>query len=767
MRSRKLLTGWHFSSGDIQENVTIPHDFMLGTVRTPKSPTCADYGYFQPCKGTYTRKIEKTDAADHFLKFDGIMGLCEVYINTERVKFHPYGYTAFLCDVGRYLHDGENELRIEVDAMSQPASRWYTGAGIYREVELLTSEKDYIAPWGVTVKVLGMDGTDAQVELVTEVFSTKPQTAKLTFDIPEIGFSMVRSTWLDSGKNRFSVKTILHGIAPWTPDAPNLYTCNATLLTEESTDTASATFGIRTVACDPERGLLLNGEPIKLYGTCNHHDNGIVGAASYRSAEERRVRILKENGFNAIRCSHNPPSGMLLDVCDRMGMLVIDEIFDCWTAGKRPYDYHLWFDSYAKEDIASMVVRDRNHPSVIMWSTGNEIYERAGLCDGYHIGKMIADTIREHDDTRPLTHAFCEFWDITEYYDLARKAFDLPADQPDFWCEKIAPQAGNLDVLGYNYMTPRVDKDEKIFTSHLFTITESFPMDAVYVKSAMDKHPRLIGEFVWTGWDYFGETGLGHIIYGTDSAITWGLTEHPEHISNCGDFDICGFKKPQSYYRDAAWNKGSVHILSVDPDNFGKIKTISMWGFYDTARTWTYSGKEGKMTAVHLYTTADECELIQNGKSLGRKAPDQKGVAIFDVEYTPGKLEAIAYIDGKICGRDELSTTSTPAEMTLTLDTTGKSGKADLVFAEITLLDQNGNASWEADDEITVTAEGGRVIGTGSGKIDDEHDYTDNKCRAYHGKVLAAILPESDSLVITATTGDMSKKILIGFEKNL
>lgn len=758
MKITKLLTDWHFSGNGITEPVTLPHDFMLGTARTPDSPTWADYGYFQPCKGTYTRKIVKTASAEHFLRFDGVMGLCEVYINNEHVKFHPYGYTAFICDIGRYLHDGENDLRVEVNAMDQPASRWYTGAGIYRDVELLTSEKDYIEPWGITVKVLGVDGSDAQVEFVAEVVSSEPQTAKLTFDIPEIGFSTVRSTWLNKGKNSFSTKAVLHGVSLWTPDEPMIYTCCAALSTGESSDTSSTTFGVRTVVCDPERGLVLNGEPIKLYGTCNHHDNGIVGAASFRSAEERRVRILKENGFNAIRCAHNPASSMLLDVCDRMGMLVIDEIFDCWAVGKKDYDYHRWFDMYAKEDVASMVVRDRNHPCVIMWSTGNEIHERAGRSDGYNIGKMIADTIKENDDTRLLTHAFCHFWDNMEYNNLANETFDLPADQPDFWCEKIAPQAGSLDVLGYNYMTHRIDKDEKIFPAHLFAITESYPMDAVWVKNEMDKHTSLIGEFVWTGWDYFGETGLGHIVYDVDSAPGWGLTNHPEHISNCGDFDICGFKKSPSYYRDAAWKKGSVHILSVDPDNFGRKKAYSGWGFYDSARTWTYSGKEGRMTEVHLYTTADECELMLNGKPIGKKSPDNKGIAVFEVEYTPGKLEAVAYIDGKISGRDELCTTGMPVEVTISPDTTGKSGKTDLVFAEITLLDENGNVSWEANNEITVTAEGGKVIGTGSGKVDDEHDYTENNCRAYHGKILAAILPESDSVVIKASTEAMSAK---------
>ena len=758
MKTEKLITDWHFKGSGRDENVRIPHDFMLGTARTPDSPTWADYGYFQPCRGTYTRKIEKTSASEYFLKFDGVMGLCEVYINNERVGFHPYGYTAFICDIGRYLREGENDLRVEVDATSQPASRWYTGAGIYREVELLTAGDDYFVPFGVTVKVLGTSGDDADVEFVTDIISAEQQTAKLTFAVPEIGFSMARSTWLNKGKNRFSAKAILHGIKCWTPDEPVLYTCNVALLTDGARDDSSTAFGVRTVSCDPERGLLLNGEPIKLFGTCNHHDNGIVGAASFRSAEERRVRILKENGFNAIRCAHNPPSSMLLDVCDRMGMLVIDEIFDCWSRGKKAYDYHLWFDKYAKEDVASMVVRDRNHPSVIMWSTGNEIYERAGLCDGYNIGKMIVDTIRENDDTRPLTHAFCHFWDNWEYNDLANKTFDLPAGEPDFWCEKIAPQAGNLDVLGYNYMTHRVDKDEKIFTSHLFAITESYPLDAVMVKNAMDKHTRLIGEFVWTGWDYFGETGLGHITYDTDSAPAWGLTQYPDHISNCGDFDICGTKKPASYYRDAAWNKGSVHILSSDPDDFGRKMVISAWGFYNTARTWTYSGKEGRMTTVHLYTTADECELLLNGKSLGKKVPDQNGVAKFDVEYIPGKLEAVAYMGEEISGRDELCTTGVPTGMMITPDLTGKSGETDLVFAEINLVDENGNVAWESDDEIAVTVCGGRVLGTGSGKIDDEHDYTDSKCRAYHGRILAAILPESDSIVITAETGKQSAK---------
>lgn len=767
MISEKLLDNWNFHlnwqpwQGGDGKMVSLPHDFMLGTQRTSDSPTGADYGFFQPCKGTYVKKIIKSTAEIQLLKFDGVMGLCEVFVNDERVCFHPYGYTAFVCDIGKYLHDGENTLRVEVDASCQPASRWYTGAGIYREVELLSSAVDHFTPWGISVKILSIDGDSAQAEFSADVVSTGHQVAKIRFSVPEIGFDMVRSVQLKAGENHFSTKTVLHGISPWSPEIPTVYALDAGLVTDNCSDSATVSFGVRTVVCDPERGLLLNGKPIKLYGSCNHHDNGIVGAASYRSAEERRVRILKENGFNAIRCAHNPPSSVMLDVCDRMGMLVIDEIFDCWTSGKRACDYHLWFDKYAKDDITSMVVRDRNHPSVIMWSTGNEIFERAGKGDGYAMGRMIADTIKLNDDTRPLTHAFCGFWDNPEFNGVENGSTDLPQEQPDFWCEKIAPQAGNLDVLGYNYLTYRIPKDERIFTSHLFVVTESYPMDAVWVKSMMDSHKKLVGEFVWTGWDYFGETGIGHIVYDTDTAPGWMLTKYPEHISNCGDFSICGFKKPASYYRDAAWGREAVRILSVDPDNFGRSKAISLWGFYDTERTWSYFGKEGRTTEVQLYSIADECELWLNGKSLGKKVPNEKGVATFEVEYEPGKLEAVAYIGSEVCGKDELCTVGEAVAIQIIADITGKTGTADLIFAEIYLCDSDGNVAWMANDEVTVTVEGGRVIGTGSGKIDDEHDYTENACCAHHGRLLAAILPENKEVTVTVRTAGFKAKSVI------
>lgn len=761
MKKININKGWHFRGAGQDKAVHLPHDFMLATNRYAHSPTGADYGYFSPCEGNYFHHFTKTDAKRHLLKFDGVMGVTEVYVNGDLIKSHPYGYTAFICDMTPWLKDGDNELRVRVDANAQPGSRWYTGAGIYRDVELLTSDEDYFEPFGTTAVISSINGNEAICDITTEIYSATTQKAKLVISIPELNINQVKQVWLEAGANKFIYKVVLKDFTLWSVDEPKLYDLTLNLETANATDCEKINLGIRTVLCDAERGFLLNGEPIKLYGTCNHHDNGIVGSASYRSAEERRVRILKENGFNAIRCAHNPPSEMLLDVCDKMGMLVIDEIFDCWVSGKRNYDYHLWFDKHFVEDTISMVKRDRNHASVVMWSTGNEIFERGGKNNGYTIGKKIAQTIKEYDASRPLTHAFCHFWDNWEYGKKMDETADYPKEQMDFWCETIAPQAANLEVLGYNYMTHRVEKDAYRFPDHLIAITESYPLDVVFVKREMDKHTQLIGEFVWTGWDYFGETGLGHLDYDIEGAPHWGLRPYPEHISNCGDFSITGFKKPASYLRDAAWKKGSVHVFAQHPDNFGRKYSISGWGFFDVHRSWTFEGCEGKPATVQLYSIADECELIVNGVSLGKKAPDYRGVCEFEVPYEKGSLEARAYINGELTGTDYLCTTEEAVKLELIPDVANKSGNCDLVYVEVALKDKNGNLAWGANNEVSFSAVGGDIIGTGSGKVNDEHDYTTSACNADNGRVLAAILPESDVITVTVKYEELEETIEI------
>jgi len=758
MRITSLNGKWEIEQRGSRSIVTVPHDFMIGTERRAENSTGADHGYFAPGRAIYRRSFTADEnAARHFLRFDGVMGLTEVYLNNQLLRFHPYGYTAFVCDCGRYLKSGENQLTVMVDTSAQVTSRWYTGGGIIRDAQLLTGASEVIAPWGIYVRTLSLNGSDACVSFDTTVLSHREQEAKLTYTITDgemEPITFTRHIWLNEGETVFHTTRMLHGITPWDTENPKLYDVTVILTTEDSTDIESVCTGFRTVQCDDERGFLLNGKPVKMNGMCNHHDNGILGAVSTPGAEERRIRILKADGFNAIRTSHNPPSSVMLDLCDKYGILVIDEIFDAWRVGKRDMDYHIWFERYHEEDTRSMVIRDRNHPSVVMWSTGNEIPEKKGTSDGYKTAAELASIIRSLDD-RPLTHAFCDFWDDWEYRQKEEADRSKPATEMDFYSQKTAITADMLDVVGYNYLGWRLEKDEVRFPDRLFAITESFPMDAAWIKSMMDRDPRLIGEFVWTGWDYFGETGLGRIEYGIEGTF-WGLSHFPNHHANCGDYSICGFRKPQWYYRHAAYHKGEISILSVDPANFGKTYAITAWGMYNCERTWTYPNQEEQLTTVYLFTVADEAELLQDGVSLGRFKPNEKGVITCDVTYRPGELTAVAYVNGVESGRDSIRTASDASFLKLLTE----SYDDGTVFCEITAVDADGNTVTTFEEPVTVETENGEVIGTGSGRIDDDHIYTENTCRAWNGKLLAAVRRTGGPLKIKAYTHNLESIVM-------
>ena len=745
MKHISFNENWTCDAYGKKTEVTLPHDAMIGAPRSADNKTGADLGFFTPARAVYTKRFEKPDDADRvLLGFDGVMGLCEVSVNRQHVAFHPYGYTGFFCDLTPYLVDGVNELTVTADNTAQVASRWYTGLGIYRGVEMLTSAGDRILPWGLAVKTLCLRDDSASVEIEVRIDAAAKRVGTLRLSLA--GAALLRRIPLEQGENTFTFHTTLDGITPWSPDEPALYECAAEL---DSGDTERVTFGVRTTETDPKRGFLLNGEPIKLYGGCVHHDNGILGAASVRAAEERKIRILKENGFNAIRTAHNPPSAVLLDVCDRLGMMVIDEIFDAWRVGKKDFDYHLWYDGYWKEDTRAMVLRDRNHPSVVLWSTGNEIPEKNGTSDGYRTHKGILDTIRVLDPTRPVTHAFCTFWDNWPLEQKCRAEWDKGAQELDLWASLTAPIADLLDVSGYNYLFDRLDRDEVRFPDRLIAMTESFPLEAALGKKRMDSDPRFIGEFVWTAWDYFGETGLGHIEYGKEGS-GYGLTRFPEHFANCGDFDICGHKRPAGYYRNALWKKDAVTMAVADPAHHGEKYLISSWGFYAAERTWTFPGEEGKPTDVFVFSLADEVELLVNGVSLGRKVPDERGTAKFEAVYAPGEIAAKCYRGGVEVGGDRLVTTGNWETIRMTADKACGTGASDIAYLEIELCDHGGNPAWTADDEIRVSAEGGEVLGTGSANPLDEHVYTEPVCRAYRGTLLAAVRRTAGRCTVTA-----------------
>ena len=750
MKSISFNSGWTCTAYGQTAEVTLPHDYMIGAVRDGANKTGPDIGYFMPDRAVYTKEFELAEAEETtLLRFDGVMGLCEVTLNDHRLAFHPYGYTAFVVDLGPALRPGKNTLTVTADTTAQQASRWYTGGGLYRNVDLLTAGNAYIAPWGLFVQTRHLRGASAEIGV--QVTAVSDRARRATIELTIAGGVHSRHVLLSPGENAFDFRFTLDDITPWSVETPVLYACDARLITDTENDSASVSFGVRTVEVDARRGLLLNGEPIKLYGGCVHHDNGIVGAASYAAAEERRVRILKAQGFNAIRCAHNPPSTAMLDVCDRLGMLVIDEIFDCWRVAKKDFDYHIWFDAYWEADTRSMVLRDRNHPSIVIWSTGNEIVERTGRSEGHVTHKRIADLIRALDPTRPLTNAVCDLWESAE---LGPRETDQIQEGWDAWAWRTAPLIEVLDVAGYNYLLHRLDGDEATWPDRLIMMTESFPMDAGTAKKRMDADPRFVGEFVWTSWDYFGETCIGTVRHdGVEK--TFG---YPNHIANCGDLDICGFKKPQSYYRDAMWRKDSVTVLSAPPSVYGQPEWISRWGFYDVDRTWTWPGEEGKPTTVLVFSLCPEVELFLNGVSLGRKTPDEQGVARFEAVYQPGTLTARAYRDGACVGEDGLSTVGAWKDIDIRYEPTDAD---DLCYAVITLVDGEGRADWTACDKVTVTAAGGTVIGTGSGRIDDDHIYPEPGCRAWHGRLLCAVRPEGGDIELTATAGAVTRTVRI------
>ena len=451
----------------------------------------------------------------------------------------------------------------------------------------------------------------------------------------------------------------------WSVDAPHLYSLTSEVLAgSEVLDAETTTFGIRSLAVDAKQGFRLNGEPLKLRGGCVHHDHGLLGAASYDRAEERKVELLKASGFNAIRCAHNPPAPALLDACDRLGMLVIDETFDCWRMAKNPNDYHLYFEDWWQRDTESTVKRDRNHPSVIMWSIGNEVPERTGGSDGYAWCQRQADYVRSLDSTRPVTAALATLFeeggalpfgqpiDPQEFFGSHNRA---PADpESDRWGRLTAPFLAPLDVAGYNYYNNRYEYDRTHFPDRVICGTETFPHRAYDTWQDTARLPNVIGDFVWTAFDYRGESGVGSVSIGAPAGLFFAVDPWPCHLAGCGDIDICGFKRPQSYYRDILWGvRKAPYIGVLDPQHYGKMISFNPWGWEPVSDDWTFPGREGKPTQVEVYSADDEVELLVNGASVGRKPAGaaSKNKAVFEVIYQPGTITAVGFTGGRETAR--------------------------------------------------------------------------------------------------------------------
>jgi beta-galactosidase len=751
--------------------VSLPHDISITKTRSASYPTAPGGGYTWSGVVTYRKRFQVPEnwrGQSVQLEFEGVYMNAEVSINRQLAERHPYGYTSFIVDLTPYLKfAAENELVVVVNNSAQPNSRWYSGTGIYRHVWLrLANESRYIRPWGVSVTSPVADPLASTVQVATEVAGSGPAVLRTTIlDAAGVPVTQVQTPV----RGETVQQTLLVRPARlWSVDEPYLYTLHSELLVEGTAlDSERTTFGIRAFSVDAAQGFRLNGVPMKLKGGCVHHDNGLLGAASYDRAEERKIELMKASGYNAIRCAHNPPAPAMLDACDRLGMLVIDETFDCWRTGKNTNDYHLYFEDWWQRDTESMVRRDRNHPSIIVWSIGNEVPERTGVSGGAAWARKQADFVRALDPTRLVTSALpflfeemfadpASLQNITDAQSMFDARHLIPTDPAtDHWGNLTREFNQALDLVGYNYLYARYDWDGKHFPGQVMAGTETFPFEAYAYWKETERLPYVIGDFVWTSIDYLGESGIGKVSI-DDTTPFFAANPWPYHLANCGDIDICGFKRPQSYFRDILWGERSAPFMGVlDPQLLGKKLSFNQWGWDPVEESWTFPGQEGRPTRVDVYSAADEVEVRVNGVSAGRKpaGADAQNKVSFEVTYQPGTIEAVSYTAGQESGRTRLQTAGQASQLHLTADRPVlHAAFGDLAYVTIELQDEQGRRVPCAEVPVTLEVSGaGDLLAIGTANPASEELYVGSQRRAWQGRLMVVVRTTGQPGPITLT----------------
>jgi beta-galactosidase len=675
------------------------------------------------------------------VRFDGVYMNADFWINGQHLGNHPYGYTGFEFDLTPYLKPAGQENVIAVRVRNEGRnSRWYSGSGIYRHVWLTVADPIHVPTWGVFVTTPEVSRDKAVVKIASEVRNGTGAEADVVVRARVLNpkGKTVQTTesklHLPGNETRAVEQSMeVHSPKLWSPDSPELYSAEIEIAAAGKTlDKTLTRFGIRKIEVDAENGFRLNGQRLKLKGGCLHHDNGPLGSATIDRAEERRVELMKANGFNAIRTSHNPPSPAFLDACDRLGVLVIDEAFDCWQEGKSGQDYHLYFKDWAERDIASMVRRDRNHPSVVIWSIGNEIPEQFRA---EATAKMLREAVLSHDPTRPITQAICTDW-----------------GNPGWDWDGLSDAAFlHLDIGGYNYLPDKYESDHARNPKRVMMGTESFPKDFFDYWSLVEKHAYIIGDFVWTAMDYFGESGIGHSALSNERDSF--LMPWPWFNAWCGDIDVCGFKKPQSYYRDVVWGRSQIEMMVHAPMPDGVHERVSNWGWPDETRSWNWAGQEGKPLQVAVYSRCDSVRLELNGKVIGEKpvSAATKLTARFEVPYAPGELRAFGLVNGRVVAQTELKTTEAPKQLKLTVDrNTIRADRNDLCYVTVEVVDADGRRVPNAEIPVRFSVSGaGELAAQASSSPKDAASFEAPVRKTYEGRCLAILRPKGDAGKIT------------------
>ncbi len=793
--------GWtvkHARTSEEGKPVTLPHDAMRTEPRSLQSKGQHNIGWFEGRDYEYNKKFMLPDdipAGKLILEFEGVYHNAEVYLNGKKLAERAYGYTNFYVDITDDVYrDRENDLTVYAANSDQPNSRWYTGSGIYRPVWLWAAEEDYIIPNGVKVKTeaVGWNKGQPSAKLEISVLTSKLGIAQIEIIDPD--GNTVLETVMKTGMEKdplhiFPLVVSVNHAMLWNPDEPNLYRLRVTY----GKDILEESFGIRKLTWNETDGLAINGKRIILRGACIHHDNGILGAVTDPAAEERRVRILKDNGYNAIRSAHNPASKDLLDACDKLGMLVMDEYVDMWYIHKTKYDYALHMTEEWPKDLKDMVDKDYNHPSVIMYSTGNEVAE-TGQERGIALTGEMTEYLHGLDDTRPVTCGVNIFFNAlysmgfgvysddkadeeadpgkkktvgSEFYNtlagtLGDTAMKIGATLP-ISDNKTKDAFANMDIAGYNYGILRYGIDLKKYPTRLILGSETFCRDAYKFYEMAKKEPRIIGDFVWAGMDYIGEAGIGSWEYEdyapADADRSGWLT------AGSGRIDIIGNPNGEALYTRVALEQEKGPYIAVKPVYQTGKHSPSAWKMTDATPSWTWPGCEGKKASVEVYARASVVKLYLNDEPIGTKRLMKDCVAKFEVPYKRGVLTAVSFdAYGNVIASKSLRTAG--KKTVLGIKPEKKTVKPqELLFVKLRYCDEKGIRKPMEKHRVHINVTGAVLEGFGNACPYNPDGYDKDTTFTYYGEALAAVRAEEGAkeivLTFTDENGSYCKRIAV------
>ena len=665
-RDWKIIKGSNSSmlsmlmGGGDMSTIQLPHDAMIHEKQTPDTKNGAQTGFYPGAEYVYLKKmyvpeewLEKTA----IVEFEGVYRTAMVYVNGHFVKKNLCGYTNFYVTLDPFLRYGmENEIKVIADNAAELNSRWYSGSGIYRDVKLLVGERIHIPADGVRITTVTANEKYASIEIQTEIRNLLRTKEKIKVKImflyegEVVAEDIMPVTMFPQGEETVRQSVCVMKPKLWDCGHPDLYECKVQILSGETVlDEVSEKTGIRTFSLDAEHGLKINGKEVKLRGTCIHHDNGIMGATTLTAAEERRCRQIKEAGFNSIRSAHHPMSKAMLSACDKYGVLVMDELSDMWTYHKNPQDLALVFTDIWPDLVERMVKKDYNHPSVLMYSSGNEIPE-LGLDTGAKMNRDICNKFHELDSTRYTTTGINGMMAVSfscgldkilsdliddykmeesvDHTDGGANAFNsymsiMEGEGADNFArhplltEAIEESALAADITGLNYLTARHVLEKELHPNKTVVGTETYPADIVRLWKIVKENPHMLGDFTWTGYDYLGEAGCG--IFHYDGSVNFSSI-FPERAAYIGDMNLIGYRRPVSYLREIVFGLRKDPYIAVDRVNkYGMECSKSAWMLKDNVASWTWNGYEGKPAIVDVYSDAEEVELFLNGNSMGRR----------------------------------------------------------------------------------------------------------------------------------------------------